>query len=335
MNLLNRNENFLGCSKRSIEVIKRSLDSITRYPDISSKNLENKIAKLYKIKEKNIFLGNGIDDINFLISNILDQNDSVLTHQKSFIGFKWATQALRKNINYIQFPLENDYSLCVENFCNAINKHKPKIIYLCNPNNPTGKSINNENLFKLIDHTRACKDTLLVVDEAYIEYASNQTHSSVSYIGNENIVVLRTFSKFYGLAGLRIGYAISSPKIISRLEEMRKPTQFAVNVLARIAASEAIQDDVYSRLSYKENNAKKSLLYKILTRHKLTYIESDTNFVCVDARNIHFDLSERLSEFSIQVCNLKAFDLNGYIRISVGDKKQLRSLNKALNRILE
>ena len=232
---LNSNENALGTSKKAIAAMEKAVGDVFRYPDGSSYTLKRALAQRLKVQPDSIVLGNGSDElIDIIIKTFMNPGEEILTAQTTFIeyeivakanGFKARTVAL-KNFCFDLTALRRN-----------VNK-KTKLIFIANPNNPTGTYITQAQMIRFINSLPA--HTLTVIDEAYLEYVDAKDFPRlINFINKKNIILMRTFSKAYGLAGLRVGYALTRKEFAQAMEKIRQP--FNVNSIGQTAAQSSTQ----------------------------------------------------------------------------------------------
>ncbi|MDD5292619.1 MAG: histidinol-phosphate transaminase, partial [Candidatus Omnitrophica bacterium] len=224
------NENPLGASLRVKKAIKNSLKEIFRYPDGGCYYLKKALAEKLNVASENLLFGNGSDEIiDIIIKTFLNPGEEVLTSETTFVEYEILAKA--NGFQEKCMPLK-DFRYDLEAIKNNMTE-KTKVIFIANPNNPTGTYITKEEFSRFIKEIP--QDKLVVIDEAYREFIDvNDFPDTANYINNANLIVLRTFSKAYGLAGCRVGYAIANAEFISAMEKIRQP--FNVNLLAQIAA---------------------------------------------------------------------------------------------------
>ena len=216
------NENPFGTSQRVREAIKNYLKNIHIYPDSHCVSLKEKLSSKLNVDYSQIIIGNGSDEvIELIFKAYIDKNDEILTCYPTFQYYKIAAQQTFGTFKEI--PLKN-YCFDLKGLLDSIDK-KTKIIIICNPNNPTGTYIENKQLYDFVK--KIPENVLLIIDEAYFEFfEKDKIVDGVEFVKNfseKNIIILRTFSKIYGLASLRIGYGISKPEIINNLNKVRQP----------------------------------------------------------------------------------------------------------------
>jgi histidinol-phosphate aminotransferase len=268
------NENPLGPSPKVIEALQKQLTNVSRYPDGSAHNLIQALAKQLGVNANQVMLGHGSNELLILLSQmVLNPGDEVIFADQSFVVYPLAAQLFEGSTEVI--PLK-DFTHDMAAFSNALTP-KTKLVFICNPNNPTGTFV---PLLAIEAFLKVCPPNVLVVlDEAYYEYVEEKTYlGSLKLIQDyPNLVVLRTFSKVYGLAGLRVGYGVGHPDLVSVFQKTRQP--FNVNALALTAAEVALSDNDYLKKVLELNKAMRQKISEGLTRLGLKPVPSQTNFV--------------------------------------------------------
>jgi histidinol-phosphate aminotransferase len=260
----------------------------------------------------------------------LQDDDEVIISRSSFPVYENHAAAMRAKL--IKTPLDPAYRIDLVAMVNAITD-RTKIVVVCNPNNPTGTIVTTEALDAFV--RRVPEDVLIVIDEAYIEMvASNELLSALEYVrkGQSNVLVLRTFSKVYGLAGIRLGYAFGAPATIAALQRIKMV--FNVSVVAQAAGIAALQDDEFLQQSIEASRAGRQYLCDEFDRLGLEYAESHTNFILVRIGPSAVDIQERLLERGIIVRPCISYDLPEFLRISVGTQEQNGRFITALEKLL-
>ena len=245
---LSANESALGASPRVKRIILSKNINFSKYPDGQSRKLRNQISKNFNCDAKKIICGAGSDEvIQMLCQLFLKPNDEVIVPQFSFLMYRIYSKIVGAKIIFAQ---EKRFTISISGILKNVTK-KTKIVFLANPNNPTGTYINKSELIELRKKLR--KDILLVVDDAYAEYMKNRDYKSGLdlFKNKKNVFILRTFSKIYGLAALRIGWGYGSKKIIDALNIIKPP--FNVNEVAQKAALESLKDRKFIAHSVKHN----------------------------------------------------------------------------------
>ena len=326
---LSSNENPLGVSPKAREAIGLGLSKVCLYPDGSCAELKSALASRHSLLPGNFSVGNGSDEILLLIAGAyIEPGDNAITSEKTFSEYTFATKLFGGIIRYA--PMQN--GMFQLDLIASVIDSKTKIIFLCNPNNPTGTYFSNTALIEFVK--KVPTNVLVVVDEAYIEYTdADDIPDSISIMKlYSNVIVLRTFSKIYGLAGLRVGYGISNPAVIFDLEKARAP--FNVNSLSQLAAVAALNDDEFVKMSRKANNEGKVYLYASFERLGLTYYPTQSNFVLVFVNQDCTAAFEKIMNLGVTVRPLKSFGINDAIRVTVGTAEQNEIFIRCLEKIL-
>lgn len=312
------NENPMGASPKAIQAISKSFDTISRYPDISSRLLKLKLADAFNLDVNNIITGSGSESImSVAIRSLLQNEDEVLTSEGTFIGLYVITKASGHKL--VQIPLKN-YAYDLDGILEHINS-KTKIIYLANPNNPTGSIFTIKEFESFID--KVPKNILLIIDEAYYEFAKDNPNypDSLNY-RLDNILTLRTFSKAYGIAGLRVGYGFAHQDLIHNFEKVRLP--FEPTMPSQLAATAALDDQLFLEEYLELNRNGREYLYSAFDNLNIKYIKSDANFIMsiYDSEDTANIIAYKLLERGVIVRGLKAFGLPHCIRVTIGLKEE-------------
>ncbi len=326
---LSANENPYPPSPNVISAIMESLLFLNRYPDGDSE-LKELIAAHLGVKPENVALGCGSDEIIEIVFKISVRPDrkKVLIPNPSFPFYGIAARIYGYDPVYV--PLR-DFHIDVERIKDSIDD-ETRIIFLSNPNNPTGTLIGKRDFEYLIESLPP--DVLLVVDEAYYEFVESKNFPiSFLYLDRAPVITLRTFSKAYGLAGLRIGFAVSEPGIVGLIERARQP--FSVNSVAIAAAKAALKDRLYTSKIVKSILTQKRSLYKSLEDLGLEFIRSESNFVLVRLGSEAENIVRKLSEQKIIIRWMGPLGLPEYVRVTVGKKEENEIFVEALRRILQ
>lgn len=268
------NENPLGPSPGAMKEIKDSFPDLNRYPDGAGYYLKNALSEMLSISPDELILGNGSNELlDIAARTYLQAGDEAVMASPSFVVYGMAVQSVGGRS--IQVPLK-DYRHDLETMADAITP-KTKMMFIANPNNPTG-TINTKDEFDSLME-KVTDDMLIVVDEAYYEYvsASDYADSMKHFRADKNVLILRTFSKIYGLAGLRIGYGIAKKDILTDMNRLREP--FNTNSLAQKAALAALRDTEHVANSRKTNDTGREYLYKELSTLGIAYVPTEANFI--------------------------------------------------------
>ena len=311
------NENPLGPSPLALEAIKENMADIHIYPDGSSLLLKEELAKKNEIGVNQIIVGNGSDEIIKLLGeSFLDEGDTIIMGDPSFSEYDYIGNLMGAKVKKV--PLV-DFAFDLELILDSLDD-SVKIVALCNPNNPTGTVIDKEAMIDFID--RVPENIIVVLDEAYKEYAGSDFYSGLNFIkdGKNNVLVLNTFSKIYGLAALRVGYGMGSESLISWILRAKEP--FNVNVLAQVGAKAALNDIEHVNRSIELNEAGKEYLYKEFAARGFVYSPSGANFIWVDIKNDSKKVFEGLLKKGVVIRPGHVFGADTHIRVTI-DKPEI------------
>ncbi|MDD5567774.1 MAG: histidinol-phosphate transaminase [Candidatus Omnitrophica bacterium] len=325
------NENPLGASPKAVEAIRRASYGINRYPDSQSFYLKKRLAKFLNVNSANLVLGNGSDElIDIVIKTFVEDDENIVTSEVTFLEYEILASVYGRKL--IKVPLRY-FKYDLESMKKKINK-KTKLVFIANPNNPTGTYVTK---FELRDFMNALPPSaLLVIDEAYDAFIDVDDYPDMlDSFRNKNIIILKTFSKSYGLAGLRIGYAVLDDELAGLMERVRQP--FNINSLAQAGAQAALDDKEFLRKTRKLVLEGKDYLYDNLKKLGLAYVPSITNFILVDVGQDGVEVFNRMLRFGVIVRDMKQYGLKNFIRVTIGTKKEnerfIRVLKKILNKV--
>lgn len=324
------NENSLGPSPKAIEAMANSLSGLHRYPDISGFELRTKLANRFNIKIENVIIGGGSEGImSTIMRTFLLSDDEIVSAANSFIGFRVLANASGRKVHWV--PMKN-YRYDLEAMAEKVTDYT-KIIYIANPDNPTGTYITREEFEEFYVHVP--ERVLIILDEAYYEFAQSRDNypDSMTY-RYDNIITLRTFSKAYGLAGLRIGYGFAHDELIRNLMKVKEP--FSPSLIAHTAGSAAMDDIKFLEKTLAINNDGYIFLQKELTSLGIETIPSVANFLTSiwETNTQALDITQSLLNKGVIVRNLKAFGWPNCIRISIGTADENGRFIDALKSIL-
>ena len=318
------NENPLGASLKVVEAIKLSLKDAHRYPDGNGYELKRAISQHLDVALEMISLGNGSNELLELIARVFvcKNTDEVIFSQYAFVVYPLVTQALGATAKVAP---AKDYSHDLNAMLELINDNT-KLIFIANPNNPTGTLVSDDEIYNFL--IKIPSDIPVVLDQAYFEYL-NVSDEAVDWLNEfDNLIITRTFSKAYGLAGLRVGYSVCSPIIADFINRVREP--FNVNHTAQVAAICALSDLDYLEESKKVNINGLRQLEKGFKKLKLTYIPSHANFIAVKFSNAMKIYNDLLKEGVI----VRPVEMENFLRISIGTTEENTYLLRALEKIL-
>ena len=325
------NENPKGCSPKVAEVISKSAHKAFLYPDDSMFELKEALSTKFDVEDENIIIGAGSDQVlEFISRALLREGDSVLMSKVTFAMYEIYAKQMGAKI--IRTP---SYEHKVDEFIEAYNAHKPKIVYLCTPNNPTGDATTRADVLKIIEAIG--EETLVVVDGAYMEYAAAKDEAySVTpkdLVGYSNVIYLGTFSKAYGLGGMRVGYGIGNRALINELYKMRPP--FNITTLSLAAAIEACKDENFVEESIALHMQEITRYETFAKENDFKYIESYTNFITYlfDESMDSTKISDKLLKQGVIIRNLASYGMNA-VRITIGTKEQNDRLFEVFLKVL-
>lgn len=325
------NINPYGPSKKAIKVIKKNLNKISQYPDSNSTKLKKAIANYCNVKPENVIVGNGSSEIIKLFCENLN-NKKVLIPVPTFSLYEKYTKIFSGKVEYLFLKSENNFDYNFNEISDKIKK--VNAVFLCSPNNPTGKSIKNEEILNIIEKN---PKVYFFIDEAFIEFSDNE--SLCKYVENfENLFVLRSMTKFFSLAGLRVGYGIGNQKIIEKLKNIK--VEWNVNMLAQIAAIESLNDKEYIENSKILIKKEKEKFFEELLNFELEIYPSDANFFLINLEKKKLKskkLKKELLKYKILIrdcSNFKGLNDN-YVRVCVNNRENNEKFIKAINEIFE
>jgi histidinol-phosphate aminotransferase len=325
------NENVWGCSPSALASLKSlSPHDLSLYPTSICHPFREKLANFLDVDTDMITLSNGSDLLLclLLICFALHSDKHIMTHDHAFISYE--IQAKTLGIPVVKTPT-NNWEVDIDAIIETCNE-KTAIIFLANPNNPTGLLVNHQDITRLIESIP--KTTILVLDEAYYEYArKDYMADSVDLLRKHpNLVITRTFSKAYGLAGLRLGVAIANAQITQLLYNIQLP--FAVNIASMNAASAALDDQEFINNTLSQTHAGLIQMRTGLDALNLSYLPSSANFITVDCKQDGNTVSNQLQKHGIIVRPLHPYYMNNYLRITIGTKEQNERLLYTLDKII-
>jgi len=319
------NENPFGCSPRVHEAVTRALSSANRYPDGAATALRRALAAHLGVAEEALIFGNGSDEIVQLIARAyLAPGASTVMAHPTFPRYK--TNAVIEGACVIEVPLK-DGRHDLDAMAEAVTEDT-RVVWVCNPNNPTGTIVTHDELVAFL--ARVPRTVLVVLDEAYVEYVTDPRfpRSLALLREHENLILLRTFSKIYGLAGFRIGYGIAAPAVIDALNRVREP--FNTSFVAQEAALAALDDQAFVEACVQQNEKGKQQLYEGFARLGLRHYETHGNFILVDVGRPAGPVFEALLRQGVIVRSGEALGFPTALRVTIGDEAQNRRVLEAL-----
>lgn len=324
---LDFNENTIGCSPKVLNAINNiKEEEIAAYPEY--KRFKAKLANSINLKPEQLMITNATDEaIMIIMQAYIEKEDEIILPIPTFAMFKFYAQTIEAKIKEILYA--SNLTFPTKKVLDSINK-KTKLIILCNPNNPTGTLIEKKDIIKIIEKADKA-DALVLLDEAYYQYSGLECLDLINRY--TNLIIIRTFSKAYGLAGLRLGYTISNPEIIKILLKVGSP--YSVNTVAITAASKAIEDEEYVRWYVNEVKKAKKLIYEEFKKLKIKTYPTAANFLIAKFPKRAEEIEEKLKEKGILVRNRSSEPLlKDCLRFGIGTLKQTRELINTLKEIL-
>lgn len=332
------NENPLGISPKVQAALVQAIAETHRYPDAGCVELIDVISRVWNLPSKNLSVGNGSNElIDLLIRIFCEPGDAILSFQYSFVAYGICAQAAR--VKNICVPVEKDFGMDLEKMAKVLRvqktKDKIKLVFLANPNNPTGVYIPFSQVKKFLDEFGNDPDLLIVFDEAYAEFVRHKDSAPIlnHFQAWKSVAVIRTLSKAYGLAALRVGVLAAPEKVIDFVNRVRNP--FNVNHLAQVAAIAALQDQSFVEKVVRLTWEGLDYLSKELEKMGLKVITSNANFLLFDSGRDVRILNVELLKKGIILRPVLNYGLPGYMRISCGTTQENESAVKALREIFK
>ena len=330
---LSANESALGASPKAIKAFEKDKDKIFNYPESDSESLRNTIAKKFNIESSRIICGAGSDQIFDLVCKLfLDLGDEVIVTEFGFIMHRiYASLHGAK----VLLAKENNYKASVEEILKKVTD-KTKIVFIANPNNPTGTYLSKNEMVKLRENLRS--DILLVIDDAYFEFMEKEDFISGLDLFKEkpNVIITRTFSKIYGLAGLRIGWGYSSKEIIDAMYQIKPP--FNVNRAALASSIEAINDNKWTKRAIKHNTLWAKKIFAVLKEKKVIANEPSANFFLMNFDKVKITsdkIFEKLAQKRLILRKMEQYNIRNSLRLTIGNKKANEHFIKSIQNILK
>lgn len=325
------NENPLGPSPLALDAVSEALSNLNRYPDGDAFYLKQKLAERLGVKPGNLIFGNGSNEVIEIVARtFMKPGDEAVMGEFAFIVFPIVTQAV--GAKAIVSPMPN-LTHNLRDMCERITP-KTKAVFIANPNNPTGTMVKRDEVEWFLD--RVPDDIIVIVDEAYFDYVDDPDYpNSLDYqkLG-KSIITVRTFSKIYGLAGLRLGFGVSSDEIISYMNRVREP--FNVNSLAQVAAIAALDDKEHVERSREINKKGLDYLSRELGKMNLLFVPSFTNFILGDMGKDPIPIYNALLKEGVIVRPVGGYGLKTHLRVTIGlpgeNERFIRAIKKVLRK---
>ena len=311
------NENPFGPSPKALEAIAKEAKALHIYPDQKSILLREALANKLKVDESSIIVGNGSDEImQIAAATFLKAGEEVVISKNTFSIYEFVTRLLDGRPVFVDLK---DYAQDLDEIAKAVTS-KTKLVFLCNPHNPTGTIFTAKELDVFLK--KVPSNVLVVIDEAYLEFSdSEEFPESLKYVREgKNVLVLRTFSKYYGLAGLRVGFGVAPKELISYMFRAKLP--FNVSRLAQAGAKAALDDKEFTDNTFKHNLEGKKYLYAELDKLGLAYKKTQSNFIFIDLKRSADQVFMDMMRQGVIIRPLTSFGLPQAIRVSIGTKEQ-------------
>tara|TARA_Y100000816_G_scaffold28584_1_gene18314 strand:+ start:166 stop:1248 length:1083 start_codon:yes stop_codon:yes gene_type:complete len=328
---LSANESALGPSPKAVKSYSSIGKGFVRYPDSDGTYFRKVLAKKFKLKTDRIILGSGSDQIFELVCKLfLNKGDEVVVPEYSFIIYRIYSRMFGAKVRYAK---EENFTTSVESIMNCINK-KTKIVFLANPNNPTGTYLNKDEVLKLRKKLRS--DILLIIDDAYFEYIKDPEYASGIdlFSKSENVIVTRTFSKIYGLAGLRIGWGYGPRKLIKKLYEIKPP--FNVSRPALFAATQAVLDTKWLNKAIEHNNFWAEKIFDVIDEIGIATNRTNVNFFLLNFDFVNQSANKvfnKLANSGILVRQMDVYGIKNSLRVTIGNSKENKKFISVLRKI--
>ncbi|MGH7889723.1 MAG: histidinol-phosphate transaminase, partial [Thermodesulfobacteriota bacterium] len=323
------NENPLGPSPLALRAVAEALSKLNRYPDGDVFYLKQKLAERLGVKPGNLIFGNGSNEVIEIVARtFMKPGDEAVMGEFAFIVFPIVTQAVGAK------PIISPMPDLTHNLRDMFERITPKTkaVFIANPNNPTGTMVKKRELEWFLE--RMPEDIMVVVDEAYFDYVEDPDYPNSLYYQSlrKSIITVRTFSKIYGLAGLRLGFGISSEEIISYMNRVREP--FNVNSLAQVGAIAALDDEEHVRNSRELNTNGLEYLEEELENMGLSFAHSFANFILVDLMTDPIPIYNALLREGVIVRPVGGYSLKTHVRVSVGIPEENKRFVRAIKKVL-
>ncbi len=326
------NENPLGPSLLAVEAMRKNLKKMHIYPDGNCYYLKEALAKKIEVQTNQLIFGNGSDELlSFLTLTYLNPGDEAVMVDPSFSEYDFATRLMGGELRRV--PLVGpDFKYDFEAILAAVNE-KTRLIFICSPNNPTGSTVKKSELDSFVEQLP--DNVILVLDQAYIEYVESADHpTGLDYVNQgQPVILLRTFSKLYGLAGLRIGYGIASAELIGELNRVREP--FNVNSMAQAAAQGALDDNYHLQQSRSLVSKSRKQFEVGLAEMGLKPVPDEANFCFIDIKEDSKQVFQALMKRGVIVRTGDIFGFPTHIRVTYGNEEQNARFLAALKETLD
>ena len=328
---LSANESALGPSPKAVKSYNSIGKGFVRYPDSDGTFFRKILSKKFNLKKERIILGSGSDQIFELVCKLfLNKGDEVVVSKYSFIIYRIYSRMCGAKVRYAK---EENFIPSVKSILDCVNR-KTKIVFLANPNNPTGTYLNKYEILKLRKKLRS--DILLVLDDAYCEYINDSDYASgiKLFSKSQNVLVTRTFSKIYGLAGLRIGWGYGPKAIIKKLYEIKPP--FNVSRPALFAATQAVLDTKWLNKAIKHNDFWAKKIFEVIDEIGIATNKTNVNFFLLNFDFVNKSASQifnKLANSGILVRQMEVYSIKNSLRVTIGNSRENKKFISVLRKI--
>jgi histidinol-phosphate aminotransferase len=324
------NENLLGPSPKAVAAIKRELSNIHLYPESPCPVLREALSQRFAISEEMVVISNGADNLILMVASaFVDEGDEVIMADPTFAVYTNVTQIMGGRPIKVRL---RDFTHDLDAMLDKVSR-KTKLVFICNPNNPTGTTVSKGRLDAFL--SKLPGHVVVILDEAYGDFNEDPFYANgLDYVKEgRQMIILRTFSKAYGLAGLRIGYAVGREDLVQCLYQVRDP--FPVHRLAEVAAVAALNDQDYAIRSIQFVYEGKRYLYKELDKMGISYVPSQANFIFIDFERDSQDVSQALLREGVIVRPGKTWNYPTCARVTIGRKGDNQKFIKALKKVIK
>lgn len=317
---LDANENP-SCIKLKRKACKKVFKMLNYYPDDNCMMVRQELENKTGISKERFLFGNGSSEIiSLIVKAFIEKEDKIITPFPTFMPYITESKIAQANIEYVN--LTNNYKINLDEILSRIDT-SVKLIFIINPHNPTGTFIQQQQLETFLE--KVPNNILVVLDEAYIEYVEDEEKLDIKELMDQyqNLCIVRTFSKGYGLAGIRLGYLIANETVISIIQKVKMPVN--VSSISQIIATEALRNDKYLKRYATKNKKRKEYLYQNLDKLSIQYIKSKTNFVMIDFGEKVTKMKNVFLHNGI-IVNGNFYGMESFLRITIGKQKELKKL---------
>lgn len=322
------NENALGSSPKALAALRRASGTLNRYPDATCRDLKARLAKQLRRKPQELIIGNGSDELIVLaLRAFVDPGDEVVVASPTFLIYE--LQARSCGASVVVVPLKQ-YRYDLPAMQAAISPHT-KLVFIANPDNPTGTYVTRRELAAFLRGLPP--EPIVMLDEAYYEFVQARDYpQTLAYVSDRPVIVTRSFSKAYGLAGLRVGYGVGQPSLIAAMDAVREP--FNVNSLAQAAAAAALDDTAFLARTRRMTEEGRRYLTASLDRLRLRHVPSVTNFLLIELGPRAAEVAQALLARGVIVREMSGWKLSGCIRVTIGTMAENRRFVAAMRQCL-